>query len=108
MGQGNQLQRERDIPHSLFLTFGKDGHLFVSTDKRRHVSLKRIVRTEISLDSGLLYGLAFVNDVLRAASHDRNGKILFMKLILRTCNEYEKVVHNRKEASHERKQIEGQ
>jgi len=66
------------------LTFNKDGHLFASTKEGKTykikieedlVSLSGIVRAEISLNCGLLYGLAFVNEKWYAASHDDNGGI---------------------------------
>ena len=67
----NQLQLEQDIIHPLSLAFDKDDYLFVSTKEGKSfkikvekdlVSLSGVVIAEILLNSGLLYGLAFVNE----------------------------------------------
>ncbi|XP_068690281.1 uncharacterized protein [Montipora foliosa] len=78
----NQLQLEQDIIHPLSLAFDKDDQPFVSTKEGKIfkikvekdlVSLSGVVIAEISLNSGLLCGLAFVNEKLQAASHANNG-----------------------------------
>ena len=101
----NQLQLERNIIHPLSLAFDKDDHLFVSTKEGEIfkikveedlVSLLGVVIAEISLNSGLLYGLAFVNEKLYAASHADNGGIYVVNFLDGT---FEKVVRNGNECS---------
>ena len=96
----NQLQLERDIIHPLSLAFDKDDHLFVSTKEGEIfkikveedlVSLSGVVIAEISLNSGLLYVLAFVNEKLYAASHADNGGIYVVNFLDGT---FEKVARN--------------
>ena len=55
----------------------KDGKLEKIEVEADLVILKGIARAEITLDSSLFYGLAFAtDDILYAASHDKNGGIL--------------------------------
>lgn len=101
----NQLQLEQDIIHPLPLAFDKDDHLFVSTKmgkifkikvEKDLVSLFGVVIAEISLNSGLLYGLAFVNEKLYAASYADNGGIFVVNFQDGT---FEKVARNGDECS---------
>ena len=101
----NQLQLEQDIIHPLSLAFNKDDHLFVSMKEGKIfkikvekdlVSLSGVVIAEILLNSGLLYGLAFVNEKLYAASHADNGGIFVVNFQDGT---FEKVARNGDECS---------
>ena len=91
--------------HPLSFAFDKDDHLFVSTKEGEIfkikveedlVSLSGVVIAEISLNSGLLYGLAFVNEKLYAASHADNGGIYVVNFLDGT---FEKVARNGNECS---------
>ena len=101
----NQLQLEQDIIHPLSLAFDKYDHLFVSTKEGKIfkikvdkdlVSLSGVVIAEISLNSAVLYGLAFVNKKLYAASHADNRRIFLVNFQDGT---FEKVARNGDECS---------
>ena len=102
----NQLQLEWNIIHPLSLAFNKDDHLFVSTKEGEifkikveegFVSLSGVVIAEIALNNGLLYGLAFVNEKLYAASQADNGGIYVVNFLdgtfeKRSCTQWERML----------------